>query len=63
MQLLADSAGSSSIYRSSPLERPLRDLTTLRQHIVAQPRNLAVAGALWIDGADINHPLINQHVI
>jgi alkylation response protein AidB-like acyl-CoA dehydrogenase len=63
VQLLADTAGGSSVYRSSPLERPLRDLTTMRQHIVAQHRTLEIVGGLWIDGAATDHPLLHQRVI
>jgi indole-3-acetate monooxygenase len=63
VQLLADTVGSSSIHRANPLERRLRDLTTLRQHIVAQARSLELAGGLWIDGADVNNWLVNQHLI
>jgi Acyl-CoA dehydrogenase, C-terminal domain len=63
VQLLADTVGSSSVYHDSPLERRLRDLTTLRQHVVAQLRLLEMVGGLWLDGADTNHPLLNQRVV
>jgi hypothetical protein len=51
------------VYHDSPLERRLRDLTTLRQHVVAQLRLLEMVGGLWLDGADTNHPLLNQRVV
>ena len=63
VQLLADTLGSSSVYHDNPLERRLRDLTTLRQHVVAQLKLLEVAGGLWLAGADTNHPLLNQRII
>jgi alkylation response protein AidB-like acyl-CoA dehydrogenase len=63
VQLLADTAGSSSIYRQSPLERRLRDLTTLRQHHISQLKLLEVVGGLWIDGADVDNPLLDHHII
>jgi indole-3-acetate monooxygenase len=63
VQLLADAAGISSVYRHSPLERRLRDLTTLRQHVIAQLKLLEVAGDIWIDGADVDHPLLNQRLL
>jgi alkylation response protein AidB-like acyl-CoA dehydrogenase len=62
VQLLADTAGSSSVYRHSPLERRLRDLTTLRQHVIAQRKSLEVIGGLWIEGADLDDPRLNAHV-
>jgi indole-3-acetate monooxygenase len=63
VQLLADTLGSESIYRSCPLERHLRDLITLSQHILAQRKSLEVAGGLWIDGANHDHPLVRQRLI
>ena len=39
-------AGSSAVYESSPLQRRLRDIHTLSQHLLVQEPYLAVAGAL-----------------
>jgi indole-3-acetate monooxygenase len=63
VQLLADTVGSASIHRSNPLERRLRDLITLSQHVLTQPKFLDAAGALWIDGADVNHPRFNHRLL
>lgn len=63
VQLLADTVGSATVYRKSPLERRLRDLTTLRQHVGGQLKLLEVVGALWLDGADTSHPLLNQRIL
>lgn len=62
VQLLADTIGGASIYRSCPLERQLRDLTTLSQHVIAQLRFLEIVGGLWIDG-DAHHPLLVKKVL
>lgn len=51
VRLLADTVGSASIYRTSPIERHRRDLETIAQHILAQARTFEMAGALWL-GAD-----------
>lgn len=63
VQLLADTLGSASIYRSCPVERHLRDLITLSQHRIAQTKFLEIAGGLWLDGADHNHPLVKQRLL
>ena len=47
---LYDLLQTSSIYRSSPMDRWLRDTTTMRQHIVAQDRILQSAGAHLLGG-------------
>ncbi|MHC0429395.1 acyl-CoA dehydrogenase family protein [Streptomyces sp. O3] len=47
---LYDLMQTSSIYRSSPLERWLRDTTTMCQHIVAQDRVLQSGGAHLLGG-------------
>lgn len=61
--LLADSIGSASIYRTCPIERHLRDLMTVSQHIVHQDRFLEAVGALWIRGADESHQLLAQRMV
>jgi alkylation response protein AidB-like acyl-CoA dehydrogenase len=45
---LADVVGSASIHRSCPIERHLRDLTTIGHHLLAQTRSMETAGALWL---------------
>jgi alkylation response protein AidB-like acyl-CoA dehydrogenase len=47
---LYDLLQTSSIYRSSPMDRWLRDTTTMCQHIVAQDRILQSAGAYLLGG-------------
>jgi alkylation response protein AidB-like acyl-CoA dehydrogenase len=47
---LYDLLQTSSIYRSSPLDRWLRDTTTMCQHVVAQDRILQSAGAHLLGG-------------
>jgi alkylation response protein AidB-like acyl-CoA dehydrogenase len=47
-QLMVDTAGSSSIYASSPLDRLLRDAITLRTHIAVQDRMLWPVSALAV---------------
>jgi alkylation response protein AidB-like acyl-CoA dehydrogenase len=48
VRILADAVGSASIYRTCPVERHLRDLTTIGQHLLAQARITQLAGALWL---------------
>jgi alkylation response protein AidB-like acyl-CoA dehydrogenase len=62
IRLLADTVGSASIHRSCPLERHLRDLTTVSQHALGQLKLLDVVGALQL-GADISHPFVAQKVL
>lgn len=47
---LYDLLQTSSIYRPSPMDRWLRDTTTMCQHIVAQDRILQSAGAYLLGG-------------
>jgi alkylation response protein AidB-like acyl-CoA dehydrogenase len=47
---LYDLLQTSAIYRPSPLDRWLRDTTTMGQHIVAQDRILQTAGAYLLGG-------------
>jgi indole-3-acetate monooxygenase len=47
---LYDLCQTASIYRPSPLDRWLRDTTTMCQHIVAQDRILQSAGAYLLGG-------------
>jgi alkylation response protein AidB-like acyl-CoA dehydrogenase len=47
-QLMVDTAGSSSIYASSPLDRLLRDAITVRTHIAVQDRLMEAVSALAV---------------
>jgi alkylation response protein AidB-like acyl-CoA dehydrogenase len=49
VQLMVDTAGSSSIYTSSPLDRLLRDAITVRTHIAVQDRLMEQIAALAVD--------------
>ncbi|GIG59848.1 hydroxylase [Longispora fulva] len=53
---LYDLSQTSAIYRPSPLDRWLRDTTTMCQHVVAQDRILQTAGA-YLLGARPSFPL------
>ncbi|MFH9190497.1 acyl-CoA dehydrogenase family protein [Streptomyces globisporus] len=50
VQRLSDLVGTASIYRTSPLDRWLRDLHTMCQHILAQEQIAQSAGAHLIGG-------------
>lgn len=50
-QQMCDTAGASSIYAKSPLERLQRDAITVAQHIVAQQRMYEIAGELLLTGS------------
>ena len=47
-QLMMDTAGSSSIYASSPLDRLLRDAITVRTHLAVQERLMEPVAALAV---------------
>lgn len=47
-QLMMDTAGSSSIYTSSPLDRLLRDAITVRTHLAVQERLMERVAALAV---------------
>ena len=47
VQLLYETVGSAAIYRICPLDRHLRDMITIGQHIVAQVRLLEQVGGMW----------------
>ena len=60
---LYDLMQTSSIYRPSPLDRWLRDTTTMCQHVVAQDRILQSAGAHLLGGRPqfpLSLGLVNQ---
>jgi len=48
VQLLYEEVGSQSVYRACPLDRHLRDLVTICQHIMGQTRMLEMAGGMWL---------------
>lgn len=62
VQILAETIGSASIHRSCPVERHLRDLTTIGQHILAQARTTEMVGALWLGAEDAlaENPLLAE---
>jgi alkylation response protein AidB-like acyl-CoA dehydrogenase len=47
-QLMVDTAGTSAIYTSSPLDRLMRDAITMSQHVVAQERMVEMIGQIAI---------------
>jgi indole-3-acetate monooxygenase len=49
VQLMVDTAGSSSIYSTSPLDRLLRDAITVRTHIAVQERLVEQMSALTVN--------------
>jgi alkylation response protein AidB-like acyl-CoA dehydrogenase len=51
---LYDLVATTAIYRPSPLDRWLRDLTTMRQHVIAQDQVLQSAGAHLLGGTPHN---------
>jgi alkylation response protein AidB-like acyl-CoA dehydrogenase len=53
VQILAETIGSASIRHSCPIERHLRDLTTIGQHVLVQPRSMETAGALWLGAESV----------
>jgi hypothetical protein len=48
VSLLYEEVGSQSVYRACPLDRHLRDLVTVAQHIIGQTRMLEMAGGMWL---------------
>jgi indole-3-acetate monooxygenase len=51
---LYDLVATTAVYRPSPLDRWLRDLTTMRQHVIAQDQVLQSAGAHLLGGTPHN---------
>ena len=47
-QAMVDTAGTTAIYTTSPLDRLLRDAITMSQHVVAQERLLEMVGGLLL---------------
>ena len=42
--LLYEAVGTTGVYATSPLDRQLRDLTTMAQHMIVQPKTLLAVG-------------------
>jgi alkylation response protein AidB-like acyl-CoA dehydrogenase len=57
VQLLVETVGTAAIQRGSSLERNLRDLITIGQHLIAQVKMREWAGGLWF-GQPAPIPLI-----
>jgi alkylation response protein AidB-like acyl-CoA dehydrogenase len=51
---LYDLVATTAIYRPSPLDRWLRDLNTMRQHVIAQDQVIQSAGAFLLGGTPHN---------
>ena len=45
------------------LERHRRDLSTIAVHVLAQERMEELVGGLWLEHANLDHPLIAQRII
>jgi alkylation response protein AidB-like acyl-CoA dehydrogenase len=54
---MVDTAGTSAIYASSPLDRLLRDAITMSQHVVAQERMIEMVGGILV-GQDAPIPFL-----
>ena len=48
VRLVYEEIGSQSVYRACPLDRHLRDLVTIAQHLMGQTRMREMAGAMWL---------------
>ena len=48
VQLMYKSAGGSAVYQKGPLDRCLRDILTMNQHVVATARTYEMAGRLLL---------------
>ncbi|WP_169736732.1 acyl-CoA dehydrogenase family protein [Pseudonocardia spinosispora] len=57
VRLLVETVGTAGIRRGSPLERNLRDLITIRQHILGQDKMAEWAGALQF-GKSVDFPIL-----
>jgi alkylation response protein AidB-like acyl-CoA dehydrogenase len=54
VQLLYETVGSAAIYRTCPLDRHLRDVITIGQHLVGQVRLLEQVGGMWFGLEPLN---------
>jgi hypothetical protein len=48
VQLVFKAAGGSAVYRKGPLDRCLRDILTMNQHVVATSRTYEMAGRMLL---------------
>jgi alkylation response protein AidB-like acyl-CoA dehydrogenase len=48
IDLLHHVSGGTSAYRSSPLDRPFRDMHAIRQHVVAAPKVQETVGRVYV---------------
>jgi alkylation response protein AidB-like acyl-CoA dehydrogenase len=46
--LVYEEVGSQAVFRSCPLDRHLRDIMTVSQHILGQTRIFEMAGGMWL---------------
>jgi alkylation response protein AidB-like acyl-CoA dehydrogenase len=56
-QAMVDTAGTTAIYATSPLDRLLRDAITMSQHVVAQDRMVEMIGGILL-GQDAPIPFL-----
>lgn len=42
--VLYEALGTAGVYRTSPLDRWMRDITTMTQHVLTQPKSMVAAG-------------------
>lgn len=49
VQLVFKAAGGGAVYQKGPLDRCLRDVLTMNQHVVGTPRTYEMAGRLLLD--------------
>jgi len=45
-----DMAGGTSVYRTSPIQRRLRDAETMTQHMITNADTLALVGRVMLGG-------------
>jgi indole-3-acetate monooxygenase len=48
VQLVYKAAGGAAVYQKGPLDRCLRDILTMNQHVVATTRTYEMAGRLLL---------------
>jgi indole-3-acetate monooxygenase len=48
VQLVYKAAGGAAVYQRGPLDRCLRDVLTMNQHVIGTPRTYEMAGRLLL---------------
>ena len=48
VQLIFKAAGGTAVYQKGPLDRFLRDVLTMNQHVIGTPRTYEMAGRLLL---------------